>query len=467
MKALIIAAGKGTRFNRHAGKKHKALLKVCGVTVIERILDACPQVDELVVVTGYLAEDLENKLHRLLAGRVRLNFVRNPDWERGNGLSVLAARDALAGEERFLLLMSDHLLEPALIRQLCLDPPKPGECLLAVDRDIENVFDLEDATKVLLADEERIEAIGKGLENFNAVDTGIFYCTAALFEALEEAAAQGGDSLSDGIQVLCRGKAMGYREVSGCLWQDIDSPECIVEAENRLWRKIQKPRDGVISRLFNRKVSGFMTRRLCYLPVAPNQVTVFNVLLAGLAAWLMASGQLLAGAVLAQMYSITDGVDGELARLKNQGSWFGGWLDNIGDRVCDWLVVIGAACAARYLGAGDTYFWTLLSAVLISNLAYWTAMDSLLISGVLRAPIQTQGVLSRIEAWFYRREMVFGLTHDSYLLMLAIGVAAGFPAFTLWLLIALETIWWIAKLYQVRNAQPSKTYGGYLARRTF
>jgi len=465
MKALIIAAGKGSRLNGRREKSHKALLKVCGVTVIERILHACSRVDELVVVTGYRAELLESELDSLLADRVRLSFVRNRDWERGNGLSVLAARELLAGEESFLLMMSDHLVEPELIRRLCLNPPKPGECLLAVDRNLEEVFDLEDATKVRLAEDERIEYIGKALTDFNAVDTGVFYCTGSLFEALEEAVSSGAESLSDGIQLLCRRKSMGYRDVSGCLWQDIDSAECIAEAEKRLWRKMQKPRDGVVSRLLNRKVSGFLTRRICHFPVEPNQVTVFNLLLAGLAAWLMASGQLIGGALLAQLYSIIDGVDGELARLKNKGSWFGGWFDNLCDRLCDWLLIIGAAAAARSLGAADSYFWIILTAALISNIAYRTAMDSLLISGVLRAPVKTQGFLSRIEAWFYEREMVFGLTHDSYLLILALGVAAGYPALTLWLLIALETLWWTAKMYQLRNSQSSPIYEDYLARR--
>jgi 1L-myo-inositol 1-phosphate cytidylyltransferase / CDP-L-myo-inositol myo-inositolphosphotransferase len=465
VKALVIAAGKGTRLNGQTRKNHKALIEVCGVTVVERIMDACPQVDELVVVTGYLAEQLECELRRLLAGKVRLSFVRNLEWDRGNGLSVLSAKELLSGEKNFLLMMSDHLVEPDLIRRLCMAPPKPGECLLAVDRDIEGVFDLEDATKVLLGDQGRIETIGKGLEKYDALDTGVFFCTPALFDALEEAASGGGESLSDGIQVLCRRRAMGYRDVTGCLWQDIDSPECVTEAEKRLWHTVPKPRDGVVSRLLNRKISGLITRAICRLPVEPNHVTVFNLLLAGLAAWLMATGQLLAGAVVAQAYSIIDGVDGELARLKNRGSWFGGWFDNICDRLCDWLIIIGAACAARYLNMGDTFFWILLCSALVSNLAYWTAMDSLLLSGVLREPAGKQGPLGRIEAWFYERGMVFGLTHDTYILILAVGVAAGFPAYTLLLLIALETLWWIAKIFQVRYAKPNTVYVDYLAKR--
>ncbi|MEA2062307.1 MAG: NTP transferase domain-containing protein [Gemmatimonadota bacterium] len=465
MKALIIAAGRGSRIGDTTGKTHKALLEVCGISVIERLVHAMPQVEELVLVTGYLADLLENEVRRLIGHKVRLRFVRNRNWNRGNGLSVLAACNALKGEKRFLLTMSDHLVEPALIERLTARGPKRGECLLAVDRDIPGVFDLDDATKVLLDDSRnRIEDIGKLIYNYNAVDTGVFYCTPALFNALEEACFAGRESLSDGIRLLCEQGKMGCRDVSGCLWQDIDSQQCKTQAEKKLWARVQKPRDGVVSRLFNRKISGWITRRICGLPVHPTQVTFFNVLLAGVSAWLMASGHLLAGGLMAQVYSIVDGVDGELARLKNQGTWFGGWCDNICDRICDWLIIAGAAWGARCIGATDASFWVLLSAALVSNIAYRTVMDGLLVSGLLRQPARSPGILARIEAWFYKREMVFGLTHDSYLLILALGVAAGFPAPTLWLLITLETLWWAAKLFQAHNSKPSTLYADYLAR---
>jgi len=463
LKALIIAAGRGSSFRGKAPRSHKTLIPVSGLTVIERIVAACPQVDELVIVTGYQAEKLESELRKILNGKLEFTFIHNPDWERSNGISVLAAREALCKEDAFLLTMSDHVYEPALVELLTAGPPKPGEALLAVDRNLDDCFDLAEATKVRISSDGRIEKIGKALNDFNAVDTGVFYCTPAIFDALAESASGGGESLSDGVRVLCSKGAMGYRDVTGCMWQDVDETGSLAEANKRLWHLVEKPRDGVVSRLVNRKISGFITRRICSWGVRPNHVTLFNLFLSALAACLMAAGHLLAGGIAAQLYSIVDGVDGELARLKHQGSWFGGWLDNLTDRLCDWMLICGAAWSTTSLGAEAQTAWILMSAALISNIWYWTAMDSLLVSGVLRSNKTPRGRLAAVEKWFYERGMVFGITHDSYILILAAGVALGQPLATLSLLIVLEILWWAVKLIQAQNTQPSEQYAKFMA----
>jgi 1L-myo-inositol 1-phosphate cytidylyltransferase / CDP-L-myo-inositol myo-inositolphosphotransferase len=465
MKALVIAAGRGSGFNGHGPRSHKTLNPIWGISVIERILAAFPPLEELVVVTGYEHQILERELTRKLRKQVPLRFVHNPHWQRGNGLSVLAGRKALSGEESFLLSMSDHIFDRALVEKLTVTPPPPEGCLLAVDRDLPGVFDIGDATKVKLGSDNAIEQIGKDLECFDAADTGVFYCTNALFDALAEAAGRGEESLSDGIRVLCEKGKMAAREVTGCLWQDVDDLQSMAEARRRLWQRVAKPRDGVVSRLLNRKVSGALTRLIAPLPVRPNHVTAFNLLLAGCAAALMATGHLLTGALAAQLYSIVDGVDGELARLKNQGSWFGAWLDNLTDRICDWMIITGAALSVA-TGQGSTPLaWILLAIALISNVAYRSGMDSLLVSGSLRASAEGEDMLARAEKWFREREMVFGITHDVYLFLLALGVAIGFPLATLALLIVLETGWWLAKSVQARRALPSVTYAEYLQAR--
>ena len=466
MKALVIAAGRGSGFNGQAPRSHKTLVPVWGLTVIERVLAAFPELEELVVVTGFQAGLLENRLSKILSGRVKLTFVRNPEWQRANGVSVLAAKEILKNERAFLLTMSDHVFERSLVEKLTAAPPASGECLLAVDRNLPEVYDLADATKVKRGADNRIRAIGKQLEDFDAVDTGVFYCTPALFEALELAIALGGESLSDGIRILCNAGKMRYREVSGSLWQDVDNLESLAEAKKRVWRATQKPRDGVVSRLLNRRISGFITRRICGLPVRPNQVTIFNLLLAGLAGWLMFAGHLVWGGLLAQLYSVLDGVDGELSRLKHQGSWFGSWLDNLTDRLCDWLIICGAAWSVTWTGVGTRTAWGLLLAALLSNIAYRSSMDSLLVSGSLRQAGGNQGRLASIEKWFYEREMVFGVTHDSYLLLLALVVAFGAPLAGLTALVALETLWWIAKTVQAGKTRPSDSYAEFLAAET-
>ncbi|MBW7995104.1 MAG: NTP transferase domain-containing protein [Candidatus Glassbacteria bacterium] len=465
MKALVIAAGMGSGFNGHGLSSHKTLNPVWGVSVIERILAAFPPLEELVVVTGYEHEKLEAELARKLSARVELKFIHNPDWRGGNGLSVLAAREALSGERVFLLSMSDHVFDSELVNRLTAATPPAGGCALAVDRDLAGVYDLDDATKVKLADDGRITMIGKTIDSFDAADTGVFYCTSALFEALAEAAEKGGESLSDGIRLLCGKERMAWRDVTGCLWQDVDNLDCLRETRRRLWQRAAKARDGVVSRLLNRRISGLVTRLIAPLPVRPNHVTGFNLLLAATAGALLATGHLIAGGLTVQLYSVLDGVDGELARLKVQGSWLGAWLDNLTDRLCDWLIVAGAALSVVHTGYPESAAWILLCFALVSNIAYRSGMDTLLISGALRNGELSVGILSRIENWFRDREMVFGMTHDVYLLVLALGVAAGRPLATLALLIALESLWWLAKSAQARSARPSETYTEYLQAR--
>ncbi len=60
--------------------------------------------------------------------------------------------------------------------------------MLAVDRDLSRVFDIDDATKVKLAG-DRVTEIGKGLERYDAVSAGLFVMAPSLVDALDGLAA--------------------------------------------------------------------------------------------------------------------------------------------------------------------------------------------------------------------------------------------------------------------------------------
>ena len=128
-----------------------------------------------------------------------VTWVENPEYLKDNGVSVLRAKPEI--REPFLLLMSDHIFEPETARTLLHQPLHDGEVILAVDKNIDSVFDLDDATKVKMRG-ERIVEIGKTLRLYNALDTGMFHCTPALFQALERAMFNWNCSLSDGLRLL-------------------------------------------------------------------------------------------------------------------------------------------------------------------------------------------------------------------------------------------------------------------------
>src|SRR5258707_13635727 len=112
---------------------------------------------------------------------ISVTLIENLENKKGKGVSPLAAKTEL--KKPFLLRMSDHILEPKTARGLLRQPLADDEVILAVDSKIDRVFDLDDATKVQRKD-NYIVGIGKDLLRYDALDTGMFLCSPALFDRL-------------------------------------------------------------------------------------------------------------------------------------------------------------------------------------------------------------------------------------------------------------------------------------------
>jgi len=368
-KAVIIAAGMGSRLRGYGADMPKPLVPVAGVPLLKRTILSAQRagVGEFVVITGFRGEEIQADLaHDRQLQDVDVTWVQNEDWERGNGVSVLAARDYVDGP--FLLLMSDHLFDPEALNKLRHLPIGPDEAILGVDSNLGGIFDMEDATKVLL-DGDRVAKIGKELANFNAVDAGMFLCSPFLFEALETSIDAGEGSLSGGIRILSEKGNMRTVDIGGRFWLDVDTPEAHVHAEKSLYSMLGKPTDGFVSRNFNRKVSSRITQLLVGTSVTPNQLSIVTMLISFLSAWLVYQGgasylHLALGGLLFQLASIVDGCDGEIAKLKFMGSRMGEWVDTLADNA-SYLVFLLAVIGGMYVRTGDS-FYAMLGCVMLS-----------------------------------------------------------------------------------------------------
>ena len=128
----------------------------------------------------------------------------------------------------------------------------------------------------------------------------------------------------------------------------VDRATC-KKAEWELCLGLSKSHQGLIDGLINWRFSMPVTRLLSSTRVTPNQITLVSFLtgLAGSALLLGGTHLTLAlGGVLIQVQSILDSCDGELARLRFQGSKLGQWLDNVSDDVLDLTFICCAAFAA-------------------------------------------------------------------------------------------------------------------------
>ncbi|GAH41198.1 unnamed protein product, partial [marine sediment metagenome] len=200
------------------------------------------------IVTGYNGEKLRNHLDQFSQDKaIKINHLINEEWDKGNGLSVLKAKGQI--EENFILLMSDHIFDESILTELLQEKITDKEVVLAVDYDLKNkTVDVDDVTKVLVKGNNRIANIGKNIKKYNAYDTGIFLCSPAIFEALEESSAHDETSLSAGIKILAKKKKARIFDIKGNYWIDVDDEKAFRKAENILLANLKKTSDGPVSR---------------------------------------------------------------------------------------------------------------------------------------------------------------------------------------------------------------------------
>ncbi len=224
MKVVIIAAGMGSRLWESTRQKPKTLLPFGHGTILSTIIERFRSIgiDEFVIVTGYQGDEIVRYVERENHFGVGVEFVENRDWSRGNGLSVLAAAEAVGGAP-FILSMSDHVVSPAALARMAGHPSERN--LLLVDRRVEDAFDLDDATKVQVEDGQIVE-IGKELPAFNALDCGIFRLNERFIRAMRVAAKSGVESISGGVRTLVESGDMEAVDLApGEEWMDLDTPE--------------------------------------------------------------------------------------------------------------------------------------------------------------------------------------------------------------------------------------------------
>ena len=351
--AVVLAAGRSERLASVTGGGSKALVRVGGLTLVERAVRQllAGGMRRVVVVVGYQAGPVAAVVNRIAPGVVRAVYAER--WEEGNGASLTAAEAAVAGEQRFLLVTTDHVfgqgaLDPLIARR------EPG---VLVDHSPDPEAWAE-GTRVRLHAEHAIE-FSKALGD-PSIDCGAFLLPREVFDAQRRVAARGDRTLAGAVTELARSQPLEAVPLpDGSWWQDVDTPEDLRRAGALLRRSLTKDEDGPISRYLNRPVSTRLSMAVAHAPVHPDVVSLVAFLVAVAAGWSLALGLGIAGAVLVHLCSILDGMDGEIARLQARASARGALLDGVLDRLADAAVVAGLAIwALDTHGAVATVIWT-------------------------------------------------------------------------------------------------------------
>ena len=222
MQAVILAAGQNTRFQELFDAPFiKQSLEVDQTPILIRGMHALETIScsEIVLVVGENKDLISNLIQKFYKGSLPITMIENLYPERANGYSLGLSQKVI--KDWFYLLMSDHLYDKAFM-DCVISVQGTSTPSLFVDYKIDQVFDLNDATKVH-EEERQILEIGKDITQYNCIDTGFFYLHEDLFEAFNELEKeQESISISEIIQKYSASNPFVVTDIGSALWQDVD-----------------------------------------------------------------------------------------------------------------------------------------------------------------------------------------------------------------------------------------------------
>ena len=227
-KAVILAAGRGTRMGELTREIPKPLIPLNGRPMLLHILDriAAAGVEEVLLVTGYLAEQIEE----VASGHgLRVSF-RRQETVNGTAKAALLARQWV-GVSPFLLTFGDILAEPE--HYVGLRESFTGFDGVLAARFVEDPYQ----GAAIYVDEERrvqriIEKPERGTSTTHWNSAGIYLFSPIVFDELERVplSVRGEYEATSAItQMLDAGRALKMFALEGT-WMDVGRPEDLAAA---------------------------------------------------------------------------------------------------------------------------------------------------------------------------------------------------------------------------------------------
>jgi choline kinase len=172
---VVLAAGRSQRLESVTGGGSKVLLRLGGLSLVERAVRSllAAGLERVLVVVGHEAGPVATVVGRLGCGRVKVVYADR--WSDGNGASLAAVQREVQGDALFLPVTTDHVFaEGALARLL-----EAGEPAMLIDPAPDRSA-WEEGTRVRVVVDRAVVAFRKHLDE-PAIDCGAFLLPAEVF----------------------------------------------------------------------------------------------------------------------------------------------------------------------------------------------------------------------------------------------------------------------------------------------
>ena len=132
MQAVILAAGMGKRLGELTKGNTKCMVEVNGVSLIDRALGQLASLDlnRVVIVVGYEGKKLMDYIGNRYDGRLKIEYIENPIYDKTNNIYSLALAKEKLLEDDTLLIESDLIFDDRMF-PLIVNNPYPNLALVA------------------------------------------------------------------------------------------------------------------------------------------------------------------------------------------------------------------------------------------------------------------------------------------------------------------------------------------------
>ena len=241
MKAVILAAGQGTRIRSVHGERPKCLIEVDNSTILDHQLEALSRagINDVAIVVGYEKEQIiSHVMSRQASLRQRIHFIENPAFAITNNIySLWIALKWLRGDS-FIVLNADVIFDADVL-----------DMAVQTNAPISMIVDplWRDETMKVVISGDRVVQMSKKIsrEQFSGTYIGITIFSKAIqvrfFHQMSELISAGrvNDFFNVAVQDLVdEGLHVGYTSTDGLPWAEIDDPTDLNFAQQNVFPQL-------------------------------------------------------------------------------------------------------------------------------------------------------------------------------------------------------------------------------------
>jgi choline kinase len=236
MKAIVLAAGTGSRLGEITKARTKGMVPVRGRKLIDYLLDFLDKdfFDEIIVVGGFCYEDLRDHIATRNIKNVRV--IENRNYLKGNIYTLVTALNEFS-DDSFLITNVDHIYPPLMFQKM-----KESMSGITGMCDFDRSLSHDDMKVKLRDDKIKIQSISKQLEDFDCGYIGMTYvdkkCEKYYRDSVEKTIERIGEKavVENVLQYMAEDGTNSPKicDLSGFGWYEVDTEEDLLRAEKGL-----------------------------------------------------------------------------------------------------------------------------------------------------------------------------------------------------------------------------------------